>query len=96
MSGGNARRPAGPSRRERGRPWELVGIAAVMGVVIGVLVFFGTHRFMESLIWTGITFVVALVGLAMLALTTKPEMPPEGEMREALKRERDAHGPDSP
>lgn len=94
MSDAPKRPDAAPTRRERGRPWELIGIAAIMGIVIGVLVFFGTHRFVESLVWAGIAFVVGLVGLAMLALATKPELPPEGAMRDALQRERDAHGPD--
>lgn len=48
---------------------------------VGVLVFGGTRRPVESLIWAGATFIVALVGTATLALTVKDDQPASDEPR---------------
>lgn len=48
-------------------------ISTVSGVVVGVLVYFGT-RFVETGIAAGlVTFIVALVAIATMDLTYKPD-----------------------
>ena len=48
---------------------------------VGVLVFAGTRRPIESLIWAGITFIVTLVGIATLALSVKDDQPAPDETK---------------
>ncbi|MFM2019775.1 MAG: hypothetical protein RL718_356 [Actinomycetota bacterium] len=48
-------------------------ISTVSGVIVGVLVYFGT-RFIETGIAAGlVTFIVALVAIATMDLTYKPD-----------------------
>ncbi len=48
-------------------------ISTVSGVIVGVLVYFGT-RFVETGIAAGlVTFIVALVAIATMDLTYKPD-----------------------
>lgn len=65
----------GPTLRERLRPLELVGLAAVMGVFAGGVVLLATRELTLTLIFAGISFIVALLVLAMFALTTHPAAP---------------------
>jgi hypothetical protein len=59
---------SGPSRRERLKPLELVGMAAVLGVFAGLITFGGTRELPLASIFAGIAFIAALLVLAMLAL----------------------------
>lgn len=68
-----------PSRREKLRPGELVGLAAVVAVFIGLVTFMVTRDVALSLIFLGATFVVDLVVLAMLMLAVTPNKPADGE-----------------
>jgi protein-S-isoprenylcysteine O-methyltransferase Ste14 len=61
-----------PSRRERSRPLELVGLSAVLALFAGLVVFMSTRELVLALIFLGIAFIVALVVLAMLALAVRP------------------------
>ena len=61
-----------PSRRDRLRPFEYVVISAVVAVFIGFVVVFSTREVTLALVFTGITFIVSLVTIAMLALAVKP------------------------
>ncbi len=61
-----------PSRRERFRPLELVGLSAGVAVFVGVIVFISTRGLEPTLVAAGIGFIVTLVVLAMLALTGAP------------------------
>jgi zinc transporter ZupT len=73
-----------PSRRDRTRPAELLGLSAVLGAVVGVIVFFGTRNFLLAVEFAGIAFIVSLVGFAMLLLAISPrrsdddDPPPSG------------------
>jgi hypothetical protein len=58
----------GPSWRERLKPLELVGMAAVLGVFAGVIALVGTGSIEVALILAGVAFIAALLVLAMLAL----------------------------
>jgi predicted PurR-regulated permease PerM len=44
-------------------------LSAVAALFVGVLVYFGVRKVDLALIWAGITFIVALVGIATMALT---------------------------
>ena len=61
-----------PSRRERTRPLELLGLSGVLAVFVGVVVLMSTRDLVLALIFLGIAFIVALVVLAMLALAVAP------------------------
>lgn len=62
----------GPTRRDRTRPAELVGLSAVIGVVIGVVVFFATKSLLIGAEFAGAAFIVSLVVFAMLLLAVSP------------------------
>lgn len=63
---------AKPSRADRFRPAELITLAAVVALFVGVVVFLSTRAWEISLVFTGAGFIVALVMLAMLALAAGP------------------------
>lgn len=63
---------AKPSRRERTRPLELVGLSAIFAVFVGLVVLMSTREVVLALIFAGIAFIVSLVGLAMLSLAVRP------------------------
>jgi hypothetical protein len=63
---------AQPSRADRFRPAELVGLASGLAIFAGLVVFISTREWTTSVIALGAAFVVALVVLAMLALATGP------------------------
>ena len=48
-------------------------ISAIAAVFVGVLVYFGTRKADQTLIWAGLTFIVVLVGIATLALSVKDD-----------------------
>ena len=66
-----------PSRRERLRPAELVGLSAAAAVFTGLVVFLGTREVELALIFTGVAFILALLAFAMLALAESPPRNPE-------------------
>lgn len=57
-----------PPLRDRLKPLELVGLAAVLGVFAGGITLIGTREIDDALILAGIAFIVALLVLAMLSL----------------------------
>lgn len=63
-----------PSRRDKLRPVELVGISAILAVLAGGVVAFVLSNEWTRLvpIVTGLVFIVALLGFALLGLATKP------------------------
>jgi uncharacterized membrane protein YkgB len=64
--------PRKPSRSEVLKPLELVGLAGVMAVFLGLVVLMSTREPLLALIGFGITFIVVLVVIAMLVLNMKP------------------------
>lgn len=64
--------PQGPTRRDKTRPAELLGLSAVIGVVIGVIVYFATKNLLFSAEAAGVAFIVTLVVFAMLLLAISP------------------------
>ncbi|HEY8885708.1 MAG TPA: hypothetical protein VIO35_10385 [Chloroflexota bacterium] len=65
--------PASPTRRDRFRPVELLVFAAIVAVFVGLVVVFSTRNFELAAIFAGIGFIVSLVVLATLAITTRPD-----------------------
>lgn len=50
-----------------------LSLSLIAAVFVGVLVYAGTRKFVETLIWAGVTFIVSLVSIATLALTVKDQ-----------------------
>ena len=63
---------AQPSRRDRTRPLELLGLSAILAIFAGLVVLMSTRDIVLALIFLGIAFIVSLVVLAMLALAVRP------------------------
>ena len=59
---------AGPSRRDRLRPLELLSLAGAIGVFAGLVVGLATREWILAAIFFGAIFIVSLVVLAMLSL----------------------------
>ena len=78
----------GPTWRERLKPVELVGFAAVLGVFAGVVTLVGTRDPRGAVILAGIAFIVSLLVLAMLALAAGAPADP-GDDRPVLDRHDD-------
>lgn len=64
--------PGTPTRRDRMRPAELLGLAAAMGIFTGLVVGLATREWILALIFFGVVFIVGLVTLAMLSLAVVP------------------------
>ena len=74
--------PHQPSRRDRLKPVELVGISGVMALFVALTVLLTTRDLVLSLITLGITFIVALVVIAMLVLGIKPNADEKSDIDE--------------
>ena len=61
-----------PSRQDRLRPAEFVGLSAVIAAFTGLVVLMSTRHLEAALIFFGIAFIVSLVVIAMLAMATRP------------------------
>ena len=61
-----------PSRSDRLKPAELLAISAGMALFVGLTILGTTRELILSVIGLGVTFIVALVVIAMLVLNIKP------------------------
>jgi type IV secretory pathway VirB3-like protein len=59
-----------PSRRDRLRPAELLGISAIVAVFVGLVVLMATREVNLAVIFLGVAFIVVVVVLAMLQLAS--------------------------
>ena len=76
MSVPNGRRP---SFRERARPAEVLGLAAVLAGFVGIGVLMATRELMLAVVFFGAAFVISVVFCATLLLAiSKPEPPDDG------------------
>ena len=48
-------------------------LSAIAAIFVGVLVYFGTRKWDQTFIWSGMTFIIVLVGIATLALSVKDD-----------------------
>ena len=79
-----------PSRRERFRPVELLGLAAVLALFVGLGVLFSTRDVLLAAEFFGVGFIVSLVVLAMLMLVVRTPAPPDDDAGSGPERD----GPD--
>lgn len=79
--------PVTPSRRDRLRPLELVGFAAVLAVFAGLIVLMATRSLMLAAIALGIAFIVSIMMVALVGLGGKPS-------EEDLNARKDLQQPD--
>jgi hypothetical protein len=63
-----------PSRRDRFRPVELLVMSAIFGIFVGLVVAASVRDILTGGIFGGIAFIVGLVVLATLQITTKPDV----------------------
>jgi uncharacterized membrane protein YgaE (UPF0421/DUF939 family) len=64
------------------KPAELLGISAAMALFVGVTILLTTREVMLSAIGLGVTFIVALVAIAMLVLGMKPNASEQTDLDE--------------
>jgi hypothetical protein len=65
--------PTPPSRRDRFRPVELLVLSAIVAVFVGLVVAGAVRNIELGAIFAGVGFIVSLVVLATLAITTRPD-----------------------
>ena len=58
-----------PSKRDRTRPAELLGLSGVIALFVALVVVFSSRDLLLGVIALGATFILSLVILATLALT---------------------------
>jgi len=61
-----------PSRSDRLKPLELISISAGMALFVGLTILLTTREVVLSGVGFGITFIIALVTIAMLVMSIKP------------------------
>jgi len=76
------------TRRERLKPVELVVMAAIVAVFIGLVVLATTKDLSIASIFLGVSFIVTLLLLAMFALVESSDAPPESSEQPVLMRPR--------
>lgn len=72
-----------PSKKDRLRPLELLGLAAVLTIFATITVLVATRDVRLALIVAGIAFIAALMVLALVGLGMKPN-PEDIEARKDL------------
>lgn len=63
----------GPTRKDKTRPVELIGLSAVFGVFTGLIVGLATREWILAAVFFGVVFIVSLVSLAMIMLGQTPD-----------------------
>lgn len=61
-----------PSLRDRLRPLELLGLSAIIGVFTGLVILFTTREPWLAGVGAGVVFILAVMTIALLALSAKP------------------------
>lgn len=67
------------SRKDKTRPFQLVGLSLAAGVFLGGIVLMVTRDVRMAGIFAGSTFVITILMLAMIVLTMTPQLPKRGE-----------------
>ena len=62
-----------PSRKDRARPVELLVLSGIVAIFTGVVVFASTRQLLLGVVFLGVAFILSLITLAMLALSTTPD-----------------------
>lgn len=61
-----------PSLRDRLRPFELLGLSAIVALFVGIIVAVSAREVQLGFVFGGIAFILSLIVFAMLALSAKP------------------------
>lgn len=61
-----------PSLRDRLRPLELLGLSAVIGLFTGLVILLTTREWWLAGIGFGVAFILAVMTIALLALSARP------------------------
>ncbi|WP_205647568.1 hypothetical protein [Agromyces badenianii] len=85
-----------PSRRDKLRPAEYVGGAAIAAIFTGVVVLVTARELTLALIVAGIVFIVVLVVLALLSMAIKPNADEVAEINGDEPNPGDAPGDGGP
>lgn len=64
------------SRNDKTTPFQLVGLATLAGLFIGVIILVVIRDLKMAALFAGGTFVVSILVLAMIVLTMSPQLPP--------------------
>lgn len=62
-----------PSRRDRFRPAELIGLSLIIAAFGGVVTLMSTRDLVLALIFFGIIFILTLMTIALLIMAIKPD-----------------------
>lgn len=60
------------SRRDRMRPFEVIGLAVIVGVFTGIIALLSTRNLTLAAIWLGVAFIAMLVISATVVLMIQP------------------------
>ena len=60
------------SRRDRMRPFEVIGLAVIVAVFTGIVVISTTRNLTLAAIWLGVAFIAMLVSSATVVLMIRP------------------------
>ena len=60
------------SRRDRMRPFEVIGLAVIVGVFTGIIALVATRNLTLAAIWLGVAFIAMLVLSATILLMIQP------------------------
>lgn len=71
-----------PSRSDRLRPAEFLGLSGAMALFVGFAVLLTTRQLPLAVISLGITFIVVLVVIALFALGSKPDEAEKSDLDE--------------
>ncbi len=77
-----------PSLRDRLRPLELLGLSAVIGLFTGLVILFTTREWWLAAIGFGVAFILAVMTIALLALSARPNADERDDLDE---QDRAAH-----
>lgn len=71
-----------PSLRDRLRPLELLGLSAVIGLFTGLVILLTSREFWLAGIGFGVAFILAVMTIALLALSAKPNADEQSDLEE--------------
>lgn len=71
-----------PSRRDRFRPAELIGLSLAVAVFGGLVTLLSTRDLALALIAFGIIFILTLMTIALLVMALKPDADEEQDLAE--------------
>ena len=73
------------SRRDRMRPFEVIGLAVIVGVFSGIVVILSTRNLTLAAIWMGVAFIAMLVLSATVVLMIQPRKEELADIEELAK-----------